>query len=283
MLNRKMWILSVVLPGILAISLGSYGPVMAQAPAPEHLYRQLVQEAFQAHLVYPEEEGEVQFSYRPAFLKGNGTKTVENALALEYGFSEAWQVEIECDFFDSIRSSGDLRMNGMGDSSVGAQYSFMNMSGSDFHLALGAEVGLPTGDVTKELGEGFVSYNPYIAAAQDLPTLNNAQIFTDFGVEFVHRVKNHDDREENEPSAHELSWDVGTISPVNQVLRLIFELNWRNNRWNRNGDLNELYVTSGVAAILQKDWEIGLGVPVGLTNTSDDWRMIAQVIYEFEH
>lgn len=241
---------------------------------------QPVQEVFQTGLVYPQERGEVQLSYTSRFSQGLGHSSLHTPLSLEYGITDRWQIEIEWNAMSRRTETGEATTRGQGDMQIGTQYSFMNMRGSNFHSAVGFEVSLPTGSLDKELSEGFIEYEPYFIVARDFPKLNNLQIFSQIGVGFVQRVKRHVELEDDEPAAHEFNLGVGMFVPFR---RLVFtgEFNLSTNRWNNDGREREMHVTPGVMFRLPRNWEIGIGAPIGLTSGADRSGAIFKFIYEF--
>src|SRR5580765_6843396 len=56
---------------------------------------QPVQELFQTDLVYPQEAGELQLTLAPAFRRERDASVSEISVSLEYGLTDAWQVEVE--------------------------------------------------------------------------------------------------------------------------------------------------------------------------------------------
>ncbi|MET0625252.1 MAG: hypothetical protein ABW250_20105 [Pyrinomonadaceae bacterium] len=243
--------------------------------------RQPVQEVFQTEMVYPQERGEVQVTFSPTFARGGDRRLFQSPLTIEYGLTDKWQVEVEwqaatfrrqADDGETARGSGDLRL--------GTKYSLMNVRGSDFHTAVGLEVGLPVGNVEKGLGEGFIEYEPYLVLARDLPRLNRAQVFAQVGVGLLQRVKRPRAEDEDEPAAHEFNLNAGVFVPVRRLV-VTGEISWQTNRWNHGGDESHLYVTPGVVWHPFGAWEVGVGVPVGLTGGADKFRNVLKLTYEF--
>lgn len=200
-------------------------------------------------------------------------------LLIEYGLTANWQIELEWNAFTNMRRGDGGAVHGIGDVRLGVKRSFMNLHSTDFHAAVGLEVGLPLGDVDKELGEGLLGYEPFFILAKDFPAFRRMQVFSQVGVEFVRRVRNKTD-EKSEPPANEFSWNSGLFMPAG---RLCFttELNWNTNRWNRDGTDDQLYFTPGMVLKLPMTWELGVGVAVGLNNRSDSSRIIVKLTHEF--
>ena len=157
----------------------------------------------------------------------------------------------------------------------------MNIVESNYHATVGFEIGFAAGNIDKELTEGFIEYEPYVILAKDFPELNNSQIFTRLSVGFSDRKLRHEDPDEDETEANELSWDVGFFIPVGP-LRLTTEFNWRTNEWHNSGDENQIFLTPGVVWDLPGTWEWGIGAPIGLNDKTDNYRVITQLIYEFD-
>lgn len=255
--------------------------VWAEEGEPERNYEQPLQEVFQTELVYPQEEGEVQFTLAPKFSEGDDRDIIQIPIIVEYGITDSWQFEVAWDAHVNRNPESGPTTRGVGDFEIGTKYSFMNIADSDFHAAVGFDIGFSTGDIDKELTEGFTEYEPFLILAKDFPNLNNSQIFTQVSIGFVDRTKNHADPDEDEPEAHELNWNIGFFIPYQQ-LRITAEFNWKTNEWNNSGEENELFVTPGLVWDLPGTWELGVGVPIGLNSKSDNYRIITQLSYEFD-
>jgi hypothetical protein len=246
----------------------------------DHGYKQPIQEIFQTELVYPQEKGEVQLTISPGFRKKDGRRFFGLPVTFEYGLTDSWQVEVEWESFLYHNPADEASTRGIGDLEIGTKYSFMNIKGSDFHAAVGFEVGFPLGNVDKELSEGLIEYEPFFIIAKDFPALNNSQIFAQVGIGLVQRVKRPTDPDEEEAAAHEFSFNVGCFIPIRQ-LRYTTEFNFVSNRWNNNGGEKEIYSTPGLVWDLPGKWELGVGLPIGLNSGSEKFKAIAKLTFEF--
>jgi hypothetical protein len=267
----KFW--SVILT---IASLISFGKVNAQSSETQPL-----QEVFQTELVYPQEKGEFQLTFAPRFSRRDDERTTDLPVRLEYGITNRWQVEVEWNTL-TRRRSVDLRETekSTGDVSVSTKYSFLNIKKSNFHSSVQFEVEFPTGNVDKELSEGFIKYQPSVSFAKDFPRLNRLQIFSQVGVNLKQRVKKPRDLDELEPGAHEFILNGGFFLPVKKA-RFVSEVNWNTDQWNKRGRNNEVYLTPGFVYKLSGRWEIGIGVPIGVTPDADKFRTILQAVFEF--
>ncbi len=116
-------------------------------------YNQLLNEVFQAETVYPQEKGEVQLLLRPTFSDRDDRNLFQVPFSIEYGITDVWQLEVAWDTFVNRNPETGATTRGIGDLEISTKYSFMNIAGSDFHAAVGLEIGFPTGDIDKELTE----------------------------------------------------------------------------------------------------------------------------------
>ena len=177
--NRmKKTLFSVIL---LAVSLGQATRSMAQAGSDQH-----PQGVFQTELVYPQEKGAFQLTSSFTFSKAN--KEFSNDLTLEYGLTDSWQIDLEWQSFARKKAFDGQILRGSGDLRLGTKYSFMNMHGSNFHSAVGFELGLPAGSAKKGISEGNIEYEPYVIVAKDFPGLSRLQLFSQLGLSFAHSI-----------------------------------------------------------------------------------------------
>jgi hypothetical protein len=83
-----------------------------------------------------------------------------------------------------------------------------------------------------------------------------------------------------EPEIDSIIWNVGAFFPFGSW-RATLEINGSNNEWD-GGNENEIFVTPVIIYKLSKEWEIGVAAPIGATDTSDDYRMVGYLMWEFE-
>jgi hypothetical protein len=239
-----------------------------------------IEELFKTDVVYPQEKGEMEVELASIYQNHAGVDTWTLPLSLEYGLTDRWQVEAEWDALVQSFPRNQATARGVGDLELGTQYSFMNVGGSLFHIAPRFSVEVPIGDVNQDLSEGFLEYEPAVIMARDFPELHRAQLFTEIGASFVQRVNRPSDADDAEPAAHELNLGSGFFVPFSRGTATM-EFNWANDKWNHHGTENDLYLTPGCLWRASRNVEIGLGIPVGLNNSSDRFDVIAHVVWEF--
>ena len=169
-------------------------------------------------------------------------------------------------------------LSGPGNLELGAQYSWMALGDGNFHASLGALVELPIGSVDDGLTGGFLEWKPFGIVARDFPEWNQSQIFLEFGFNWVDRTRTPPT--DPEPETDSLFWNLGGFFPLGSW-RGVLEVNGSNNQWDE-GWVNEIFLTPGVIYKLSREWEIGVAVPVGLTDTADDYRVVGYLMWEFE-
>jgi hypothetical protein len=240
---------------------------------------QPVQEVFQTETVYPQERGEFQLTMGYTLRKQFGRSSAQLPVFLEYGVTDKWQIGFQWNALNINNAAGDVQF-GTGDLSLGTKYSFMNVGNSNTHVALGFELGLPSGDRSKEMSEGQVEYEPFVVIAKDFPQFKHLQIFTQVGLGIIQRPVRVTEGEDKEPVAHELNWNTGFFIPLQQWV-ITTEFHWSTNRWNHGGTDNHRALTPGVIWRTPANWEIGVGAPISLTQDSPESRLIFKLTKEF--
>lgn len=242
--------------------------------------RRPIEDLFKTDTVYPQEKGELEVEVISMYQNHSGEDRWTLPVSLEYGLTDKWQVEAEWDSLVQRYPRNQSVVGGIGDVEVGTQYSFMNVGDSLFHIAPRFSLQIPVGDVNKGLSEGFLEYEPALIFARDFPELHKTQLFTEVGLSFVQRLKRPADTDDADPAAQEFNLGAGFFTLIPHGA-LSMEFNWNNNRWNHHGTDDELYWTPGWLWRALPHMEVGIGLPVGLNNTSDRFQLIAHVVWEF--
>ena len=239
---------------------------------------QPIQEMFQSNLVYPQEKDEIQFTLFPSFKKSQNAQNIRTLFEVEYGITDALQVIFEWDGLLYKNPRSNPAIAGVGNIEVGAQYSWMGMGDGNTHFSFGNLIEFPVGPVESGLTEGFLEIQPFIVLARDFPEFNQSQVFLEFGFDWVKQIRNVP--ESIEPETNNISWNIGAFYPI-ELWRATLEINGNNNKLD-GGSINDIYITPGTIYKLSKEWEIGMATPIGITKTSDDYRVIGYLMWEFE-
>ena len=239
---------------------------------------QPIQEMFQSNLVYPQEKDEIQFTLFPSFKKSQNAQNIRTLFEVEYGITDALQVIFEWDGLLYKNPRSNPAIAGVGNIEVGAQYSWMGMGDGNTHFSFGNLIEFPVGPVESGLTEGFLEIQPFIVLARDFPEFNQSQVFLEFGFDWVKQIRNVP--ESIEPETNNISWNIGAFYPI-ELWRATLEINGNNNKLD-GGSINDIYITPGTIYKLSREWEIGMATPIGITKTSDDYRVIGYLMWEFE-
>ena len=158
----------------VACCLGSAHPAAAQCRPG---IRRPIQDVFLSEIVFPQERGEVQLELRPTHERDSDGRTSAAGVNVEYGLSDAWQIETEWDGPMWSRDPSGVLTAGVGDVSVGSKYVFRCIKGSRYHFSVGVDVALPTGTIS----DGAARVAPSAVFGRDVAT--GGHLFTSLVVE----------------------------------------------------------------------------------------------------
>lgn len=214
------------------------------------------EEVFQAAIVYPQEQGEVQVTLLPSMGNFAGRTTGQLPVSIEYGLTDAWQMEVEWGGYTYGADAEDEQLG------IGTQHSFLGLRDGRTHAALGLEVAIPIGEQADEAFE----IEPFVTLAQDLDRVP-MQLFAQVTLE----------QELEEGATLGEAWRVntGAFYALPSVV-LTAEMHWE-----LDGKNNHVYVTPGVVKALPGEWSIGLGAAIGVTQAADAFQLVGFLSYEF--
>ena len=253
-------------------------PFHSLAEADENVIPQPIKEMFQSNLVYPQEEDEIQFTLFPSFSKNDSSKSVRTLFEVEYGITDSFQIIFEWDGLLHRNPNNSPSISGTGNIEIGAQYSWMGLGDGHTHFSFGNLIELPVGPVDNKLTKGFLEVQPFVVLARDFPEINQSQIFFELGFNWVEKIRSVP--EDSDPAINSISWNVGAFYPIGSW-RATLELNGNNNKWD-GGDKSTIFITPGIINKLSREWEIGIAAPIGMTSSTDDYRVVGYLMREFE-
>ena len=218
---------------------------------------QSINELFQSNVVYTQETDELQLTLRPEYRNDTNGDHWLLTVGAEYGITDALQVEVEWTAY--ARDDPDIApsADGVGDLSLGLQYSWLNLGDAPLHVATALEVVFDVGDNDLALNEEGIVWEPSLVVAYRPEYLMGIEAFVEIGREFS-------------SDESETYFNIGGYREFGyQLLSLEF-----------NYEETERYLTPGISRRWQSGWEAGIGIPVGLNDDSDDFRVIVLFIYE---
>ncbi len=242
----------------------------------------IVDEFFLAETVQAQEKGEFQLTVRAIADKDDDEGDTHSALiGLEYGITDSLEIEAAWVAWRQVKAVEDDESDrsGNGDMEVGIKYAFDENEETGVRVAVGFDVIVPLGDVNKDLGEGFWVYEPFLAVSKDFSESTNLTINLSYG--FLDRDEYPDDIDEAEPEVDEIEVKVGLVHAFAPAWRGTLEVNLETNEQSSKGDETIAYLAPGFIYKGMPEVEIGLAVPVGLTDDSADWGVIGMLSIEF--
>ncbi|NEV60823.1 hypothetical protein [Thiorhodococcus minor] len=251
-----------------------------------------IEDLFKSELVFPQERGELQIASFPSYREGPEGSVVSVPIGIEYGITDAFQLEVEWDaYVDADGDSAEESGSGQGNFQLGLMYAMIDIAGSGFHVAAGAEYEIASGDqVFLENGNRADSQELYLIFAKDLAEASTSLVFVQVGVELQPDRREaatlvgalHDDPEimgsedDDDGALDPNVWflNLGGYTPLGEAI-LSLELNL-------SEEEEERFVTPGISYQPGGGLELGLGVALGLTEEADDYQVIAKLLWEFE-
>ena len=220
---------------------------------------ELIQEFPIAETVAPQEKGELQVTSGGEYWKDDALKQTGVPLTFEYGITDRFQVELEAPYI-FLKPEAGTKRSGPGDVEAGFLYNILKKD-EPVALSVAAEIGVPTGDEDKGLGEGETEWGTSVILAK---RAGKGQVHLGLGGEF---------------SGDEAGffYNLSGVYPFGKLSGTL-ELS------GRGGDEHSLYLVPGVVWRLDAiadELELGAGVARGLTADSADWGLVFKATLEF--
>lgn len=252
------------------------GPAMSQQFSPptenkrdeeEELPGNRVNELFVGEKLYVQEKGEWIVILESAYDKSNDVKEFELATEVRYGITDRIQLSLEVPYVITDPDGGSTHQ-GIGDLEPAINWNFLQRD--DLTLAARVAATIPTGDEDRDLGGGQFAWSPELLAAL---RLGKGELYGAIGAEFGDDV----DR---------FIYTIAATYPITRIsaggisgtFNGLLELTGLT-----GGHEDLLYLAPGIT--FKSDHkplsEIAIGAPIGLTHDSDDFIIVARVVFEF--
>jgi len=193
---------------------------------------------------------------------------------VEWGISDHLQVATFVQLVNSLNSFGSTT-TGFGDVEIGARYTWAKVGSALTHVAIALDAGLPTGNPRRALGEGAYSISPSLLVSRELRQ-GKYQLFSTTGIEFIVKRRRFDPSQDGPHNSVFANSGMSVHAGHGWV---IGEISVSSNRWN-GGDETRIAFTPAYVWRLAKRAELLVGVPIGLTSSTD--RVGAVVKFTFE-
>ena len=230
----------------------------ASAPAKpeEKADEQLINELFVGEKIYLQDKGEFVLVLSPSFSKGSSGNETELSAEVKYGLTSRLQISAEFPYVFTDPKD-DKQHDGIGDMSCAVNYNFLQKD--EFALGARLELVIPTGNERRDLGGGELVLAPSLLASV---RVGKGEIYAGIGGEFGE----HGDA---------FTYSIAGAYPWERFVGVL-ELT------GVTGDHEDtLYVAPGVYWHINEKIDLGVGVPIGLTHDSDDYRIVVKAIFEF--
>jgi hypothetical protein len=245
---------------VIAIALAALVSVTAAATAREaDADDQPVQELFVGETVFVQDHGEVQLTSGFDVRKTADSKSWTASQVMQYGLTDRLELDAEVPFVSGLGTTA-VRAAGIGDIEVGALLGVARNIRAGA-LSLGARVRLPTGNENKGHGDGQTVPE---AVAIFGRSLGRVQIHASGEVGFA-----------NKGTPKEWTYGAGVMMTTGR-LRETLELDALH-----EGEEDRVLMTPGLYLKPRAAFEVGVGVPVGLTARSADVGVVVLATVEF--
>ena len=230
-----------------------------------------VEEVFLGEVVYPQDQGECQFTtgYLLAnkgndFLWGSkGDDDFEIPVVLEYGLTDYLQVAAIAPV--NFLRTGSAETEGVGNVELDLYYNFFNDRRSGRAYGFGFAVGLPT--ATSEIGEKAILYEPYFIAYQQLGS--SFALNFSAGIEIEDPLSHDDETEVEGALAFALMKKYDSFVFLTEIGAEI------------ESDDTLLRLAPGLFWQPRDNFELGVSLPIGLTSDTPDLGVFVLMNIEF--
>jgi hypothetical protein len=197
------------------------------------------------------------------------SKTSDLSATLTYGLIDPVDIvlSVPYQFWREDDSASVVKGNGIGDLAIEAKWRFFEKEG--LNLALKPGLTFPTGDEDEGLGAGRSTYYLYFIASREIETrafhINLAYI-----------------RNENKVDERKDLWHASVAATVDVMkdLKLVGDFGGETNP-DRSSSTPPIYILGGLIYSPSENFDIGLGVKGGLTNTETDIAFRGGITYRF--
>ncbi len=265
--KRSEWSVLVV-----GVAVGVWGATPVPIEAAHHPSSDIDQVRITS--AYTPEAGEFEIYQVTEFLNDGSSKSAKTFTRFEYGVTDDLVVEAVVPFKFRRPKSGS-NTEGLGDVALEVKYRVIREPDAPVSVGVGFEVGFPTGDEGRGLGNGNFKYEPILSLGK---VFEWGSIHQDAKLELVRETGGGVKREASTTSAigWELADEIGGLEHVTGWLAL----DWKFVE-NTRTKLSLIPALSGEFEGLPVEIEWGVGIPIGVTDAADNWGLITSLEVEF--
>jgi hypothetical protein len=228
--------------------------------------RRLPEELAITRSVVVQDADELESTASFHFFKLPDQKHITAAAEFEYGLTDRWELDADVPY-EFAKPNRARSVDGIGDLETAVRYVVVPVDQQPVAVTAGLGVGIPTGDRTRDLGEGRLTVEPFFTASTWLGRFN-AQL--NCGWQRAVTSAGEEPRDEFE-------YNVAILYPVDRWF-FALEGNGTSTR-----ETTTYYITPEVVCRPAKNIEFLVGVPIGVTGAAADYGVVASVTLEWEH
>jgi hypothetical protein len=258
----------------LVLLLGFLAECQAYGQEQQTLEQRQPLELVFADSIVPQDRHEAMFTTGGWYSQHHGdTHDAMLTQKIEWGISDKLQIST---FWHAVRASNQdgSTATGVGDFEIGGRYTWSTVGSPLTHIAVGFDAGFPTGDPTKGLGEAAYTVSPSLLLSHEF-SRRKCQVFTTDGLEFV--VAHRSVAASDVPD-HSVFSNSGIATHVGHGWA-VGEISVSSNRWSGGSDTQVAFTPSYVWRLARRT-ELLLGIPMGLTSTTDHIGGVVKFTFE---
>jgi hypothetical protein len=227
-----------------------------------------------ADSIVPQDRHELMSTTGVWYFRHDALHNASLTQKVEWGLSDQLQISVFAHLVNSSTQGGP-RATGIGDIEIGARYTWARVGSEFTHIAVALDAGFPTGNSQRGLSEGNYSVSPSILFSRELQQ-GKYQLFATTGAEFItahRRLVTFQDEPRNSIFSN------GGISVHAGHGWIVSEFSVNSNRVN-GGSETQLSLTPSYVRRIAKRTEILIGVPLGLTSSTDHIGGVVKFTFE---
>ena len=224
---------------------------------------------------YTPDQGEFEIYQTTEFLNDGASKSTKTFTRLEYGLTDDLVLEFKVPFRFRRPKSGS-NTEGIGDLQLEAKYRLLREPDDPLTVAAGFEVGFPTGDEERGLGNGNFKYEPILSVGK---VFESFSVHQDAKLELIRETGGSGVEVEGSTTCA-VAWTPVDELGIIEHPTVLLALDWKFAE-DKKTKIAIIPAVRGEFEGLPVEVEWGLGVPIGLTDAADDWGVISTFEIEF--
>ncbi|HTS16751.1 MAG TPA: transporter [Verrucomicrobiae bacterium] len=237
--------------------------VLAQEPTNNAI---LPEELAIARSVVIQDADELESTFTFQYAKAQPREAYTADAEFEYGLTDRWEIDADVPY-EFLRPKNETGADGIGDVEAAVRYGVIPVGKEPVALTAGLGLRIPTGDRTRDLGEGRLTLEPFFTASTWLGPCN-----VQFNGGWARAVTNSGKDPKND-----FEYNAAVLYPLK--------------RWyvgvegdgESDSDTTTYYVTPELIWRPMKPLELLVATPLGITRESADYGVVAIVSLELEN